>query len=240
MRWPNDERHPMTPSPSTSIAHHPDAPLLMAHAAGTLPEAFSLVVATHVSLCDRCRAEVAGFEALGGAVLDTDVAIPDGMLAENAPVAAVDDVLARAESESPTPATPARPQADTGTALPAPLRGYVGGGMDQIRWRRIGGGIRQAVLSTGPAASARLLYIPAGQAVPDHGHRGMELTLVLDGSFSDSEASFGRGDLEIATPELEHTPVAGPEGPCICLAATDAPLRFTGLIPRLAQRFMGL
>ena len=96
-------------------------------------------------------------------------------------------------------------------------------------------GVRQAILKTGPGASARLLYIPAGQSMPDHGHRGMELTLVLQGAFSDSEDRFGPGDIEIATEDLEHTPVAEAGVACICLAVTDAPLRFMGLIPRLLQ-----
>jgi putative transcriptional regulator len=98
-------------------------------------------------------------------------------------------------------------------------------------------GVRQAILPTSKAASARLLYIPAGQSVPDHGHRGMELTLVLQGAFRDDTDRFGVGDLEIASEELEHTPVAEAGQDCICLAATDAPLRFNALIPRLLQPF---
>jgi len=90
-------------------------------------------------------------------------------------------------------------------------------------------------LWSGPDASARLLYIPGGVAVPDHGHRGMELTLVLQGAFADSTARFARGDIEIADEALEHTPVAEAGAPCICLAATDAPLRFKTMLPRIAQ-----
>jgi putative transcriptional regulator len=96
-------------------------------------------------------------------------------------------------------------------------------------------GVRQAILPTSDSATARLLYIPAGAAVPDHGHKGTELTLVLQGAFSDATDRFGRGDLEIADEDLEHTPVAEAGQDCICLAATDAPLRFTGLIPRMLQ-----
>ena len=96
-------------------------------------------------------------------------------------------------------------------------------------------GVRQAILPTSRDATARLLYIPAGQAVPDHGHRGTELTLVLQGAFADSTDRFGRGDLEIADEDLEHTPIAEAGEDCICLAATDAPLRFNALIPRLLQ-----
>ena len=62
----------------------------------------------------------------------------------------------------------------------------------------------------------------------------MELTLVLQGAFRDAEDRFGPGDVEIADEELEHTPVAEAGADCICLAATDAPLRFNRLIPRLA------
>jgi putative transcriptional regulator len=71
--------------------------------------------------------------------------------------------------------------------------------------------------------------------VPDHGHNGIEMTLVLQGSFADETGTFGVGDLEVADEELEHTPVAGEGLPCICLAATDAPLRFRTLMPRLLQ-----
>ncbi|OYW51719.1 MAG: transcriptional regulator, partial [Rhodobacterales bacterium 12-65-15] len=55
---------------------------------------------------------------------------------------------------------------------------------------------------------------------------------------ADENDRFNRGDIEIAGEELEHTPVALQGADCICLAATDAPLRFMGLVPRLAQPFL--
>jgi len=55
----------------TSINHHPSDAILMAYSAGTLPEAFNLMVAAHISLCDECRARVESFDAIGGAVLET-------------------------------------------------------------------------------------------------------------------------------------------------------------------------
>ena len=74
--------------------------------------------------------------------------------------------------------------------------------------------------------------------MPDHGHRGTELTLVLQGAFRDESDRFGKGDIEVANEEMVHTPVAEEGLDCICLAATDAPLRFNSLIPRLAQPFL--
>jgi len=121
--------------------------------------------------------------------------------------------------------------------FPAPLRDYVGGGVEAVNWRPVAGGVRQAILPTSKDASVRLLHIPAGAAVPDHGHRGVELTLVLQGAYRDGDEIFARGDVEVATQDLTHTPVAEPGLDCICLAATDARLKFSGLLPRLAQPF---
>ncbi len=197
----------------------------MAYAAGQLPEAFSLVVAAHLSLCDDCRAQADSFDAVGGAVLEEagEIAMGEDALART---------LARIE-RLPRAAAP-RPRRAAGI-FPAPLVDYVGGDLPAVRWRRVGGGVRQAILPTDRDATARLLYIPAGTTVPDHGHRGLELTLVLQGAFADETDRFSRGDVEIADEALEHTPVALAGQDCICLAATDAPLRFRGLIPRLAQ-----
>ena len=205
-----------------TIRHHLTDPLLMAYAAGNLPEAFALVTATHVSLCDDCRARLAAYEVVGGAIVDDAEAVPMG-------ADSLDAVMARLTAPEPTKTHSAR------GIFPAPLVDYVGGDLATVKWRNLGMGVRQAILPTSRSASARLLYIPAGQAVPDHGHRGIELTLVLQGAFHDATDRFGPGDLEIADQNLEHTPTAEPGLPCICLAATDAPLRFTSLIPRLLQ-----
>ncbi|MCX7643880.1 MAG: ChrR family anti-sigma-E factor [Rhodobacteraceae bacterium] len=210
------------------INHHLTDPLLIAYAAGTLPEAFSLVAATHVSLCDECRARLAAFEAVGGAVVETAEAVP---VAEGSLAATLARIAAGPKAEIRTPPKAAG-------ILPAPLAAYVGGDLSAVRWRSVGGGVRQAILPTSRGASVRLLHIPAGAAVPDHGHRGTELTLVLQGAFRDDADRFARGDVEVADASVEHTPVAEPGEDCICLAATDAPLRFNALLPRLAQPFL--
>ncbi|MEC7299401.1 MAG: hypothetical protein VXW43_12055, partial [Pseudomonadota bacterium] len=56
------------------IKHHLTEQLLMGYAASTLPEAFNLVVASHISMCDDCRAALAAYEALGGAMLEDSCA----------------------------------------------------------------------------------------------------------------------------------------------------------------------
>lgn len=211
-----------------TIRHHLSDQLLMSYAAGHLPEAFNLVVATHVSLCDDCRAQLASFETVGGALMTSFDAVEMGD-------AALEKALERLEA---VPQATQRAPLRAAGVLPAPLAEYVGGDLGRVRWQRIGGGVKQAIVPTDNEAMVRLLYIPAGKAVPDHGHRGTELTLVLQGAFADANDRFSRGDVEIAGEETEHTPVALQGEDCICLAATDAPLRFMGLIPRLAQPFL--
>jgi putative transcriptional regulator len=210
-----------------TIRHHLSDQLLMAYSAGELPEAFGLVIATHLSMCDDCRARSSAFDAVGGAlVAGCDVA----PMADDS----LEACLARIEGLAPVrPAPMARPRAD----VPVPLADYIGGDLAGINWRPIGMGVKQSILINDKGASARLLYIPAGQAMPDHGHKGLELTMVLRGAFLDGGERFGPGDVEIADEATEHTPVAETWGDCICLAAADGKLRFQGLLPRLAQPF---
>ncbi len=213
------------------ITHHLSDKLLMAYSAGNLPEAFNLAIATHIALCDDCRARLASFDAVGGAMLEqvpqTALALQDGALAAT---------LARIKATPPAAKSSAPRARDA--VLPEPLAGYVGGDIDAIQWRSIGGGVRQAILRTSKSATARMLYIPAGTAVPDHGHNGLEMTLVLQGAFADETARFGRGDIEIADEDLDHQPIAEPGEDCICLAVTDAPLKFRAMLPRIAQPFL--
>lgn len=208
------------------IQHHLTDSLLMAYSAGALPEAFSLTIAAHITMCDTCRARLGAFDSVGGALLSQE---------DGAPMAAGSLAACLAAAKAGGRATVPRPRFGT---LPAPLMDYVGGDLADVKWRSVGMGVRQAILHTDDRATARLLYIPAGGAVPDHGHRGTELTLVLQGAFADDTARFAKGDIEIANEDLDHTPVADSGIACICLAATDAPLRFRGLLPRLAQPFL--
>ena len=215
------------------ITHHIPDDLLMGYAAGGLSEAFDLVVASHVSLNDDARARLSSFEALGGAVLEG---------AETAELADDSFEATMARIMGTAPADTVREEANAPArhaTFPKCLRDYVGGDTDAVQWRPVGMGVKQAVLPTGDGeATARLLYIPAGQAMPDHGHNGVEVTLVLQGAFIDEDGRFARGDIEVATQETEHTPVADIGEDCICLVVTDAPLRFNGLLPKIAQKIL--
>lgn len=203
------------------ISHHIPADLLARYSDGSLPHVFAVVVAAHLSICDDCRSAHEARQMLGGALMAglEPAALSAGARAK---------MLAALETR-PAPPPLMRPSG----IFPAPVMAELGG--QPPKWRMLGGGIRQQILAADHEGSLRLLYIPPGKAVPEHGHRGLELTLVLQGSFSDEAGAFGRGDVETAHDEVDHQPIAGPGEACICLAATDAPLRFHAFLPRLLQ-----
>ena len=127
------------------------------------------------------------------------------------------------------------PPAAIDLTFPEPLRSYLGS--DALKWRRLGSAHQVKVPTGDRSTTVRLLKIRGGQPMPVHGHRGLELTLVLKGSFHDAHGTFARGDIEEADEDIEHQPVASPGEECICLAVTDAPLRFRGLAA-LLQPFL--
>jgi len=214
--------------------HHPSEEMIFDYATGALDEAWALAIATHLSLCPACRAAAREVEAIGGSLLEA--AVPTEMAdgSYEAVMARLDfvDAMPPAEVRSITEPKPSY-------VLPEPLRQYAGGDVSEIRWRALGGGAAQCILSPPSSKTvARLLRIPAGRPVPEHSHRGTELTLVLAGAFADSTGHYARGDLQEADADLLHQPRAAEGEDCICLAVTDAPLSFRALLPRLAQRYL--
>ena len=210
-----------------SIKHHVSDDLLMAYSTGNLPEAFSIAVAAHVSMCDVCRSTLESYNAVGGVILANNQSV-------DVPADAFAKTLQKIKT---TPLTPDRPKRVI-SDFPAPLSDYVGSSLDDVKWQPIGMGVKQSVLSTSTEATARLLYIPPGTEVPDHSHEGIEMTLVLDGAFADENEYFAKGDIEIADGSTNHTPVATDGRPCICLAVTEAPLKFRKVFHRLIQPLM--
>ena len=214
-----------------NIQHHLSDDLLLEYASGSLSEGWSLVVATHMALCPSCRKRLSAMEGAAGALLEK-------VEPADLPVDAWDRMKRRLEGiqieEIQKPKT--SPRTDAAAVFPEPLRSYVGGDLTNVKWQALGLGAYQVRIPTAdPSTQVRLLRIPAGKPVPEHTHVGRELTLVLSGSFHDGEDLFARGDIEEADDNLLHTPKASPGEDCICLAVTEAPLRFSSWIVRLIQ-----
>lgn len=214
----------MSAAPARPHHHFEDA-LLFAYAAGSLPQALSILVATHACLCPSCRAVVADAEALGGVLLED---------LEPQPLApdALDRVLARLDAEEVPDPAPPPPRADE-SPWPAPLRGYLGADPDAFAWRPLAPGIDQVpVYPAAPPEGAwpaggqlGLVRLAPGAVAPRHTHAGIEATVILQGGFTDDNGTYERGDACLVDASVTHAPIGLPGAPCFCLVYLDAPLQ---------------
>ena len=209
--------------------------LLLAHAAGRLPEPVGLVVATHLVLSPQGQSTYRDYEALGGAMLE-----------ELAPVdlsaGSFDRLIARLDDDAePIHAGFSGQSAPSGEDnLPWPLRAYMLGRLADLPWKHYGGVSEASLTLDETTYRTRLIVLKAGRAVPKHTHDGQEITVVLKGAFNDGIARYGRGDLSIADAHIDHQPMADPGEDCLCLTVTDAPLRLTGTFSRFLNPFVRL
>jgi len=216
--------------------YHPDPEVLLAYAAGGLGEANAVLVATHLALCPHCRAEVGRLEAIGGALTESIAPEPLGPDALAAVMARLDEPGGPAAQYG----VPRRQYDDeTRRSVPAPLRDYLGGNLSSLHWKWRGRAIRELPLSIGDGTvRATLIRVGPGAAIPAHTHSGVETTLILRGAYDDVCGRFARGDVETATSDLDHRPVATADDECICFSVIDGPLRLTGPIGRVFNRFL--
>ncbi len=214
-----------------AMKHHPDISTLMSCAAGSQPEGFAAVVASHLSVCQVCAKQVNKLERIGDALFDR---IEPVRIDGPAPVAAARaleavDVIRRSAVVG-------------GGEVPLPLAALVGSDLDAVAWKRLGPGLWHFPLALSPGAKGdlRLIKVAPGQTLPDHGHGGAEMTLVLRGSYTDPTGRYAVGDVADLADDIEHAPLADPEQGCICLIASEKPARFKSLFARMMQPLAGL
>lgn len=212
--------------------HHLDHSTILAYAAGTLNEAFSVVAASHIAVCPICRSAVRAAEALGGELLKgmADSAVSADCRART--LAALEQATLH---RLPVPAPKSQ--------FPAPLARLIDAqSLDDIAWKKKAPGVSMFDVKLPPDAKGqlKLLRIDAGRAMPEHGHGGEEITLVLRGAYRDHMGRFGKGDVADLDEDIEHKPVVEADTDCICLVATERPTRFKSLAARIIQPFVGI
>jgi putative transcriptional regulator len=213
--------------------HHLDDATIVALAAGTLGEAHGFAAATHVAYCSQCRSALRDAESLGGQImLDQDTrAVTDTCRA--ATLASLDAVA--------TSRVKAKPAARS--EVPAVLCNLLDNQpLDSLKWKTVVPGVStyDIPLSTKGRTHLQLLRIGKGRQMPEHGHGGEELTVILRGSYSDHTGRYMAGDVADLDEDIEHQPKVDSEMDCICLVATEAPARFKSFWARLAQPFVGI
>lgn len=210
-----------TDSAAGAPTHHIPAELLLDYATGSLDEGWSLAIACHLTFCPQCRRELKAIEAAAGTMVE-------GIAPAIVPAGGFAAVADRLGAQEPAPAAE---QADS-DGLPRPLQRYLAAGLAGVRWRWSGAGLQSFALpvTKKKGAMVSLLKVAPGASLPLHTHAADEITLVLSGGYTAGDAAFRRGDVEWADGTVEHRPIAMLDQPCICLAITDAPLRFSGAL----------
>lgn len=210
--------------------HHLDTATLIGYSSGALPTAFTVVVRTHLDACAQCRKQLLDADRVGGQLLRQQ---------EGAALSATarDTMLARLKSKPMLPAM-AAPDVSAhvdADLLPSSLHAHFGSRYSELRWSWIGPGVQHIRASDVTDSHLMLLRTSPGRCIPQHGHAGNELTMILRGAYDDALGHFAPGDVADLDDAVEHQPVTAAGVHCICVAATDAPLRFSGWMARTLQ-----
>ncbi|WP_420546761.1 ChrR family anti-sigma-E factor [Curvivirga sp.] len=219
----------------SNIHHHLTDATLLSYSAGNLAEHMSLVVATHLAMCPACRKRMEDMDTIGGIELYAGDTMAVSNDIKDTLFAMLDQPIIMEEIKVAD-----RKSGDSD--VPQPLGQFLPDNLQNIQWRNMAPGIKQFPLENVQAGNGTvcLLKIAPGVTIPEHGHGGTELTLILKGSFSDEVGRFKPGDIADLDENTEHQPIADTAEDCICLIATEAPLKFKSLLPKVMQYFVGM
>lgn len=228
--------------------NHIDTELLLNYVEGSVEPALSLAIALHQKHCPTCRQKIkdleshygenlelsesthnegAGFDRLITDIAklttaDTNKAVPQVSTnhdrENNGDISFVDD-YAVAEINRPL------------------LKQLLNFNQDDFEWQKLSSKISTVGLELYDASfKVNLLRFSAKTKIPKHTHLGKEFTFVIEGDFKDHKGTHTAGDFIACDGSDEHSPVAGDTG-CVCLAITEAPIKFTGILGPLLNRY---
>ncbi|MEM7650740.1 MAG: ChrR family anti-sigma-E factor [Pseudomonadota bacterium] len=201
--------------------------LLLGYAAGNLDEAQNLIVATHLTFSERARQFVEDCEAMGGALIETQCE-PVAMQAE-----ALNNVLDKLDAFTEHSGNTLEENLITPVDfdIPTPLKSSLRGDKHRkAQWNMLFPGMKAFDINLDCKESvARFMKADPGLKSPHHSHNGMEITLVLDGAFSDETGAYKRGDMIVTDDTCHHTPIACETRGCTCLVVTSAPVKLHGI-----------
>ncbi|ARP40954.1 ChrR family anti-sigma-E factor [Vibrio syngnathi] len=219
------------------IKHHPNTAILKDFVDGTLADSVSLIVSSHVELCEHCQQQVSMLTAQAAdSVFESDTSglqlsdsEMDAFLSDDGEFDF--DAIAQitADSSQAIEVTPEVQQvtvADTTFTIPRALNSVA-----RKDWMNLGKISRARLDFDDEAHHTSLLHIDKDGQVPCHTHKGFEITLLLEGSFEDEMGVYNKGDFIWLDGKHTHQPVTK-EG-CVCLTVSSDALYFTKGVSQL-------
>lgn len=224
------------------ISFHPDTTQLTEFAEGNLAPAWSLMVSAHVDMCQQCQKRVQLITAdLAEALLtDSDSEVVMACSSQSATFERMMSgitLLDADHSVDPTPQAQTIELDGRKFALPRTLGRFV---HKTDSWSKLVGKLWQAPVDLGDLGKAHFIYMEQGGSVPEHTHRGNELTLVVNGEFEDGSRHYDTGDFIQLDGSDKHTPVSNHKDGCLVFSFVDQPLYFTSGLARLLNPFSHL
>jgi putative transcriptional regulator len=219
------------------IKFHPSEQHLVLYAAGELSPVMLMMVGTHVDMCPKCQAHVQDIEQHMAAKLFGE--------AETANIVHGFDeqTMLQAIFDSKQPVANNIPAANDSLfleghrfALPATLARNshrIG------EWSRLPGKLWRAPVRVGGEEMLNFIYMDKHASLPEHTHKGNEVTLVVNGVFNDENNEYRDGDFMLLDEQHKHSP-ATHDHDCLTIAALDGPLHFTTGLSRLLNPFSSL
>ncbi len=207
------------------VTKHPTDEMLLNYASGALTPAMCLSVSAHLHFCEKCRDRNTELTAVGGELLAST------SRAELSPDA-LESVLSRLDDESVVATAPIEKNLPEDEAkLPEFITNLLP--ETGAKWKMLSPALRVSRIAVGEERYELALHkIKAGGKVPVHDHKGLEVTVVLQGSFSDGDGVYREGDFLVREPGQQHRPTASQDDSCICLSVLEAPIKLTGAINR--------
>ena len=219
------------------VSFHPDAKFMTDFAAGSLPLSEAICVAAHLEFCSKCRSHVQQLSDLGAQLMSR-------LEPQSAPGddGGFDQLMQRIDSDdsdmsvSSASTEVARASSANPPGLPRVVQKLATDGLQNLKWAQFGKSLRIAPINIGEKSRETSIYdIKAGGCMPEHEHRGEEITVLLTGSFSDTEGKYVKGDFVVRHAGERHQPTATLDTDCICLVSLAQPVKPSSLWYRLLE-----
>lgn len=224
---------------------HIDAELLLNYVEGDLEPALSLAVALHQKHCPTCRQKIKDLESHYGENLELAESIhhDDGgfeRLIRHIATVDADNTMSQVSTghdiENSEGLGFLEDYAIAEINRPL-LKQLLNFNQNDFEWQKLSSKISTVALELFDASyKVNLLRFSAKTKIPKHTHLDKEYTVVIEGDFKDHKGNHKAGDFIAFDGSDEHSPVVGDKG-CVCFAITDAPLKFTGVLGPLLNRY---
>ena len=219
------------------ISFHPSSQDLQSFSAGNCEPTLALMVSAHVDMCSQCQQDFIEIQSeMAGEFITQPLQVHSlnnqyyNMMSKITDLPILDKIPPEFSNTSI--------ELDGKFfELPRALRRYV---KNTGNWSRLVGKLWQAPVDLGDIGKANFMYMEKGGRVPEHTHKGNEMTLVIDGQFGDGIAHYDCGDFTVMDNKHNHFPHSEADDGCLVFTIVDQPLHFTSGVARLLNPFSHL